>query len=59
MIKIPSSTWIPSLKWHALCLGICLAVSVVCIGVLSLLSTRLPVPYAPRTPASGTTPWND
>ncbi len=57
-MKTPPA-WTPTLKWHAVCLGICLAVSAAFIGALSLLSTHLPAPYQPRTPAAGTTPWND
>ena len=49
----------PSLKWHLICVGICVAAAAVLLGALSWLSTHLPAPYAPRTPAHDTTPWND
>lgn len=58
-MKTPTFTWIPSLKWHCVCLGICLVISALCVGALCLLSTHLPAPYQPRTPLEGTTPWND
>ncbi len=58
-MKNTTAAWIPSLKWHLTCLGVCAVVAAVLLGALSLLSTHLPAPYAPRTPASGTTPWND
>ncbi|MBO5911644.1 MAG: hypothetical protein J6Q05_05645 [Elusimicrobiaceae bacterium] len=58
-MKIPATAWTPTLKWHITCAGVCTAVAVVLLGTLWLASVRLPAPYQPRTPAHGTTPWND
>ena len=58
MMKTPPA-WTPTVRWHLTCLGICAGVCVILFGALSLLSTRLPAPYGPRTPAHGTTPWNN
>lgn len=58
-MKNMATAWTPSLKWHLTCLGACLTVAVALLGALWLTSTRLPAPYQPRTPAYGTTPWNN
>lgn len=51
--------WKPSLKWHAITIGILLALVVLVVGVTAFITNRLPAPYQPRTTAQGTTPWND
>ena len=58
-MKNTTATWTPSLKWHVTCLGVCVAVAAILLGSLWLISTRLPAPYQPRTPAHNTTPWNN
>ncbi|MBR2082886.1 MAG: hypothetical protein IJ876_07805 [Elusimicrobiaceae bacterium] len=54
-----SPVWTPTWKWHLTCLVVCLTVCAVLFGILRLVSTRLPAPYQPRTPAHGTTPWKN
>lgn len=49
--------WKPSLTWHTRVLGVLLAVCLAVFGLLCYLTARLPAPYAPHTPAAGTTPW--
>ncbi len=56
MMHTPAA-FTPTVKWHLVCLGVCLAVAVCISGALYLVRTHLPVPYQPRTPATGTTPW--
>ncbi len=58
-MKTPTAAWTPTLKWHLTCYVVCVAVAAVLLGALWLASIRLPAPYQPRTPAYGTTPWNN
>ncbi len=55
----PSPTWTPTLKWHLICLSVCLVGVLISFGTLCFVSTHLPAPYQPRTPMQGTTPWNN
>ncbi len=58
-MKNTATAWTPTLKWHLTCCVVCVAAAAVLGGTLWLTSTRLPAPYQPRTPAHGTTPWNN
>ncbi|MBP5429708.1 MAG: hypothetical protein J6Y25_02300 [Elusimicrobiaceae bacterium] len=53
------TAWTPSLGWHAIVLGILLAVCLALFGILCYSTARLPAPYQPHVPAAGTTPWNE
>ncbi len=55
----PPPTWTPTLKWHLLCLSVCLVGVLIGFGTLCLLSKHLPIPYQPHTPVQGITLWNN
>ena len=52
------TSWQPTLKWHLITLGVVLVCCGLAYGALQFITTKLPPPYQPRTPAQGVTPWN-